>query len=629
MIRSLMRPAPWMVVLLIHGLRPPQVKATMMSGELRSRTLQVGPQPPTPDSTDVLAAARYVQARFERLRRNTLPWTSGEPSRPCDNRVGRFCHWFDRDSSWEPVADSPDLVRLREALLTELAEAQARSPGDTWILGQRVFYMAEAGQWREAAELAGACGLEPSWWCGVLGGFALHGAGEYEAAMSAFQRGLAGMDPEEARKWRHPDVILDGKARDLMNDADEVEFEALRARFWLLADPLYLMAGNDRETEHYSRWTYSLMSDRARSPRRLPWGSDLEELTLRYGWDRGWEKRRPRAGSLSQEGGTVGHRWPEIREFVPPGVVLEGPWRTAPGTWLPTERARAAHAAVYSPDLDPGVGQVAVFHRGDSMLVAAATRLPELSDSSAARSVSGAIPSIEPAGPLPWAQPPLLDEPDQIGLFLIDPENRIHEARRLGGSEGVAALSVPAGRYLMSLEAWAPAEGRGGRVRHGVVTDTVPEDLATLSDLVVLDSTDPLPQRLREALPLMRSSLELIAGQRFAVGWEILGLGWRPERVDFQLSLFEEGGSFFGKVGGWLGLGGGDEPLRIGWSEPTPDQTGPWFRSVNVDMPELEPGEYILRLEVTFRGREPLVGTRIVQVSSEGSKVAQSQDVRR
>ena len=178
------------------------------------------------------------------------------------------------------------------------------------------------------------------------------------------------------------------------------------------------------------------------------------------------------------------------------------------------------------------------------------------------------------------------------------------------------ALSVPAGRYLVSVEAWAPTKGRGGRLRHGIVTDTIPQDLATLSDLIILFAADSLPQQLDLALPLMRSSMELTSGQEIAVGWEIFGLGWRQENVDFELSLYKEGEGFFGKVRRWLGFGGGrDEPLQIGWREPGPVETGPWFRSVKVDMPDLEPGEYLFRLEVSIRGREPLVRTRAVEVS--------------
>jgi hypothetical protein len=194
----------------------------------------------------------------------------------------------------------------------------------------------------------------------------------------------------------------------------------------------------------------------------------------------------------------------------------------------------------------------------------------------------------------------------------------------------VLSISVPAGPYLLSLESWAPEDGRAGRVRHGIVTDTVPPDLATLSDLIILDAGESLPQELDAALPRMRPSLTLASGGSIAVGWEIFGMGWREESVDFELSLYEEGEGFFGKVGRWLGLGGGrEEPLRIGWSEPGPREVGPWFRSVNVDLPELEAGQYLFRLEVTAPGREPLIRTRWVEISPEAPKVRLQQGVRR
>ena len=569
---------------------------------------------PAADSSDLLGRARSTQARFERQRYNLLPWAFDQSGGPCDTSVGRFCVWHDGDDDWQPVPDPPRVSELREELLIQLAEIAATIPGDQWILGQRIFYLGEGGRWDDAADLARACGGAVGWWCDVLEGFALHGAGRYRAAMIAFERGLADMDAERRRRWRDPAILLDGRARDLMNEASEEEWEALRTQFWNLADPLYLMSGNDRLTEHYARRAFADMSDDARNPFGMPWGSDLEELTVRYGWERGWERRRPSPGSVRPDDGIVGHELPGAREFVAPGAVLERPWETEPGAWVPVEHPRSAHVAAYAPSLETGVAQVAVLHRGDSILVASSTRLPEPSDPFSARPAARAAAASGRS--IAWEPPALLAEVDQVGLFLIHPERRIDEARARGEAAGVLALSVAAGRYLLSVEAWAPSTGRGGRVRHGIVADTIPEDLATLSDLIIFDVADSLPQDLDVALPLMRPSLELSSGQQLAIGWEIFGLGWRQETLDFELSLYGQGEGFFGKIGRWLGFGGGrGEPLQIGWSEPGPVETGPWFRSVEVDMPELEPGEYLFRLEVSIRGREPLVRTRAVVVS--------------
>jgi len=359
-------------------------------------TLVQEPVAQTPVSIDVLKDARTAQAHFEGWRRRNLPWTHGEGGYACDNRVGRFCQWLAGEADTrDPIPDPPEVWRLREELLVELAIAAAIIPGDRWILGQRVFYLSEAGRWSEAADLVEDCGVSSTWWCEVLLGFALHGDGEYGAAESAFNRGLAIMDSTEAARWRHPEVLFDGRAAAVMKSGEGggQRLAALRERFWLLADPLYLMPGNDRQTEHFSRWTYSYISDGDSNPRGLGWGSDLEELTVRYGWDRGWERRRPSVGSLSQDTSTIGHDLPGTRGLVPAGLVLERPWESSRASWLPGDCPPSAYLAPYAPTLDLGAGQVAVLHRGDSIVVVAAMRLPE-SDQ-----VGPSSPSSLPSGP--------------------------------------------------------------------------------------------------------------------------------------------------------------------------------------------------------------------------------------
>ena len=95
---------------------------------------------------------------------------------------------------------------------------------------------------------------------------------------------------------------------------------------------------------------------------------------------------------------------------------------------------------------------------------------------------------------------------------------------------------------------------------------------------------------------------------------EIFGLGWRQEDVSFELSFHKEGEGFFGRIGRWLGFGSREEPLRLAWSEPGPSEIGPWFRSVEVTIPEVDSGDYVFRLMVTPTGREELVRTRLIEI---------------
>ena len=570
-----------------------------------------------PDSTRIRSQAENAQARFERIRRRLLPYVWAGGRRPCDERIGRFCLWHGGEDDWEPVPDPSELVEARDDLLTTMAAAAEQIPADEWILGQRIRYLGEAGRWEDAVRLAGACGGAASSWCGVLEGFALHGMGRYEAALRRFRRGFETMESEEARRWRDPSVLLDGRGSDVLEDAaDEAEWEDVRARVWTLADPLYLVAGNDRESEHYARWTYSKMSDGARNAWAMRWGDDLEEIAVRYGWDRGWERVRPELGAVGGPPSVIGHQLPRGKEFTPHGRVLEAPWTTPPGAWVPEEkRPQSAHVPAYAPTLLPGVAQVVVLHRGDSIVVAASIELPVKPDA-VPKGVTDWPPigdEIVAEGPIPWPQPALLEGPEQIGLFLVDEGGRIR-GRSRDSHTGALHLRVPAGGYLLSVEAWAPEEGLGGRIRHGIATEVLPDDLATLSDLILLHPVDSLPQTFVSALPSMRSSLKLEADEPLVIGWEVFGLGWRPEDVSFELSFYKEGEGFFGRIGRWLGFGAREEPLQLAWSEPGPSEIGPWFRSVEVTIPEVASGDYVFRLTVTAMGREELVRTLLVEI---------------
>ena len=602
------------------------------SGSPASTALQRQPeQGPPIDSAGVRKEAEEAQARFERIRRDLLPYVWGGGSRQCDERIGRFCFWYDEDDDdWTPLPDSPDLVEARGDLLDTLAAAAHLLPADEWILGQRIRYMAEGGRWEEAARVARACGGADPWWCSVLQGFSLHGAGRYEAALERFHDGLEAMDPEEARRWRDPSVLLDGRGSDVLEDAADADadaeseasvvpagaWEKVRTRVWTLADPLYLVSGNDRESEHYARLTFSKMHEGAQNAWRMRWGDDLEELTVRYGWDRGWERVRRDIRLTGGPLSVIGHQLPGGKGFTPPGRVLEVPSGTVPGAWVPDEkRPRSAHVPAYAPTLLPGVAQVAVFHRGDSILVAAATEVPARPDAVSAGPINWLPPrnDVLDEGPIAWPQPALLDGPEQTGLFLVDDGGRV--SGTTGGlREGAFHLTVPAGRYLVSVEAWAPEDGLGGRVRHGITTEVIPDDLATLSDLILLSPGDSLPQALVSALPVMKSSTRLKPDSLIVLGWEVFGLGWRQEDVSFELSFYEEGESFFGRIGRWFGFGGREEPLRLEWSEPAPPDVGHWFRSVEVTIPMVNPGDYVFRLGITTPGREEMVRTRVVEI---------------
>jgi tetratricopeptide (TPR) repeat protein len=548
------------------------------------------------DSADVLGRARRQQSRFEQRRTRFLPLARGSSGGSCDEHVGRFCVWYD-EGEWAPEPEVEEVVDLREQLLAYLDSVHALLPGDDWMLGQRVWYRAEVGRWEEALAVARECPGNSEWWCAALEGLSLHGMGRFGSAAHAFGRALEGMDPEEAREWRLPRRALDGDARDFLDDEDPMDLGARLDRLWTMADPLYLAPGNDRLTAHYARWTVSTLREKARNPFHIPWGGDLEQLTIRHGWELGWERGRP-SPILSDRPSAIGHKHPEGRDFMPAGKALTDPAGADPTDLLAgTRRPRSLYAPRYAPVLLPLEGQVAVFPREDRVVVVATHYLPE--DTTWHARHDHARPWMDPGGDE--------DAPDAAGLFLMPVDGSASRSiTRRGDLDGASMLGAPAGSYVLSVEAWSPSRRRAGRHREGIRNDTVPPDVATLSDLLLVEGGGSEPSGLEEALgralvrPWMRGTDGL------GVVWEIGGLGWRPERVEYRLSVERVEGGLIRWLGRALRVVGRRRPLSLEWAEPGPERPERLLRWVDLELPELDAGVYRVLLEADIAGRTRL-----------------------
>ena len=196
-------------LLLALLLAPTTGDAQVVSGVPDTSTL-------APDSSHLRGRARSAQAQYERRRLQHLPITSVSFTDACDERIGRFCSWYD-EGDWYPQPEPPEVEDLRRALLTVLDSVQRHLPGDGWVLGQRVWYRSEAGRWEEALRVGRACGAVEPWWCAALRGFALHGLQRYPEAEAAFERSLLLMEAERAQEWRIPRGEVDGDSRRILD----------------------------------------------------------------------------------------------------------------------------------------------------------------------------------------------------------------------------------------------------------------------------------------------------------------------------------------------------------------------------------------------------------------------------
>jgi len=623
--------------LLLAMLLPPSAQGAAPTALLQS----------PPDSARLHAQARELQAAFEGFRESNMPAPAAVWDGNCDLRVGRMCMRHDRGESLGLPPEPPQVELARIRLLEELGEIGFAIPGDGWVLGHRVQYNLEGGSGREAEELALRCdGAEP-WWCAALLGLVFHRQGETLESEAAFARALDRMPPRERRRWTDAAFLLDGDGRRLFDRASDPERERLHDRLWTMADPLYMVPGNDRLTEQFSRNVVRLIREDAANPYGIPWEFDLEELLIRYGAELAWERRRE-AGmpqGLQDARRVVGRQAPGALDYVPAGSFVEDPGGIREGAWtLERWTPRTGYRAPYAPEMVELESQVARFRRGDSLLVVVGHQpAPERPFPVASTPRPPSRPGLQRMGGNP--QPPR-DRSDPFGSLEDpfgavadqDPEAALEAELELRGSEsapatlflvpedgepismgewtgtrGVRTAQVPNGSYLVSVEALE--NRRGWRTRVGVRQRTIPPDLAAVSDLVLLRAGEELPGTLDEALPRVLPSSRITPGVRITVGWEVYGLQpEEPMSVVVGLSRGEPG--LLQRVGELLRVVQPEAPVTLTFQETVPGGIfGRTFRSVDLTLPpEMEAGDYVLFLEVALQGRNPLLAERALTV---------------
>ena len=602
-------------------------------------TSALAAQSANPDSLSLHEEAKEIQARFERFREERIPPELAGYGRGCDDIVGRFCLRFEDgedESEWTVPEEPIEFGMARVQVLRELREIHNQIPRDSWILGQRVFYMGEVGDWQGAETLIRNCG-GGNWWCTSLLGFVRHAQEDWNTAADLFALAVGQMPDGET--FLSLGLLLDPDALDVYEDASDQA--AAEERLWLLADPLYLVDGNDRMTEQYARAVLIRMRREAVNPYGIEWGDDIEELTLRYGAERAWERKRSLpSGTLQDTRGIVGRHHPKSQEFLPPDLALEDPAQVAPGDWtLEQRRPWTGYAPPYAPDLNALETQVARFRRGDSLLVAGAFR-PEPEDVTVDsrrqnQSVNPRIVDLRarrnqdrgdqqartnpfgrpPEAPLPL---PVVEQqpegPVQSALFLIDTESgQQHEVQGEGRS-GVYQLQVPNGRYVVGIEAFSPDAKEAWRDRHGLWQDPLVPGLAAVSDLLILAGGGEIPTSLEEAMPTVLPAVRVRAGEPFKVAWELYGLQI-GESATVRIGLDEGGGGFFRAVGQFLRVLTPESPVLMTYEDAGPDALGTVFRAVQLSLPpDLEPGEYTLTVEIALAGREPMTVPRPIVI---------------
>lgn len=525
----------------------------------------------TQDSARTLRALRGAQARFERTRRHHLPQEAGRGGSGCDMRIGRFCYWYDDTPMPSGWREEEPVIAGRRALLAALDSAARRFPGDAWILGQRVRYALDAHDDDRAREALRPCAAEP-WRCAALTGLVHHVAGRYGASDSAFATALAAMPRAQRCAWEDIRLLLDGDAKRRYERAGCDERAALAAPYWWLARPLLASPANDLRTEWLARRTMVLLLRDAASTHESAWGTDEEELLLRFGWSTWFTRYAVTSAGVAPAWSVVGHSRIPAFHFAPhPRLLLDERALATPADWeLQRRTSGFRYAPAYANGFAEPATQLAAFRRGDSALVVAAWDL-------SADSLLGAAP----------LRAALLLQPaaDSAPATARDPAAR---------AVGTLVLQAPWHRALLALEMVDSAGTRAAR--HRVTLDLPPRaEGLQLSDLLLYRVDGPVEATLESVLPHAIAT-NVVHGARVGVFWETYGLRAGGEPVSVAMTLRRVGAPFVRRAAEALGLADRASPLRVQWREQPDARTGIAARVLTVDLSSLAPGRYLLRL---------------------------------
>ena len=588
---------------------------TMVAGAVAGLLLMVpshiSAQVSQRDSSDLVKAARKRQRDFEGYRQSRIPVESERTGGGCDERIGNICIWFGGEGEEDFPSEPTQTGLARRSLIGTFLETMDQI-SDPWVMGQLVHYLVEQRDLRGAEQVARQCGISEAWWCAALLGYVMHVRGNFTESEAAFRTAIASMPEDELERWATLRYVI---PRDDARDWERQDSEDRNSQwelYWRLSDPLFLLDGNDRMTDHFARWVEAKNHEDAEHP-QMEWDEYVEETLVRYGRTIGWSRTNSPAPGMRGGGfqlqdnrRVVGHHHPNSRGYLFPEGFLQSPSDIPALSWITAPReARTWYAPPYAPDFTALETQVGRFRRGEQMLVVGAYR-PTV----AAVRNSERVPQA-------WAVDPDLGKegPIQAGLFLIPEDGGEASEVRGSDTEGVLVLQSPPGRYVSSLEVLDGERKRAWRARQGVKQVPLVPGLVGVSDLMILTEGAPFPTTLDEAIPHVRPGVRVRSDERFAIIWEVYGLQVQ-DIAEVTIGFTEGRPEFLTEVGDFLGELEPDRPVEVTFEDAGPDGVQSAFRAIVLELPDVEPGDYTLHLRLKLPGREAVFTSRPIIVGN-------------
>jgi hypothetical protein len=457
----------------------------------------------------------------------------------------------------------------------------------------------------EALSVARDCQAS-AWWCAALEGFLLHEVGQVLEAEEVFLVALREMPPQTRCEWSDAmSVLLQGGLADAFNGTSCLARDAIERRIWWLSDPFYLIPGNDRATEHFARlvgWKFN--RDGARTGTKPAGGARLRAAIVAHGFGELWWGAEGGHSPSQNPGDHWGYGFiPLPSAWANPGASSRADWELVlRDRDLFAGRRREVELGLYLPrsgdvltaswddrylpsypvyaDLPD---QTAFFSRGDTFAVAAAVDLSR--------------------------HPLAIRRPVQLGAVFARDENDPPTITWGVETEDryLVRATIPAEPHLVSIEAIG-ADGGAARVRFGHTLPRRSPDAPGLSDLLLFDWEDGLPERLEAVAPRMLGSTEITSDRDVGVFWEIYGLA-AGEQSQVSISVVPEDAGLLRRLGQFLRLVEPIAALSIEWREEL-EEAEIAGRTLRVDLSALPPGNYTLELSVRARDGQEVTALR-------------------
>lgn len=551
--------------------------------QLQTASLQ-NEEAPT-DSAEISQRARDLQARFERRRRQMLPRFYTGEAHHC-LIIGRFCEWHPNLRDYVVPEEGNNIRRARAELLRDLEKASATLPGDDWIIGQRIRYLVET---RDTAAIGVARSCRATkWWCEALLGLSLHMTGDFAGADSAFSMALEDMPTLTRCYWTNLSPLLDDDIRGTYRKMTCARRHLLNARIWWVADPLYMTAGNERRTEHFSRVMHTALQREAVNTWGTSWGGDLAELILRFGWAEKWTQQPSPSMYPGVPPQITGHeREPGFHFFLtqrPPDSLAQIVDSLFDIHQFPP---REHYSPFYTRAFVKLDAQVARFRRGDSTRVIAAYDVR--TDTIFGRRKFGAM---------------LIAMADEATT-----PSRTEVAE--SPTKNVLTLMTPWKSQLIGVELLAEDSAGAARWRSGFAEIPLDSGRISVSDLLFVDGSPSLPADLDDAIAHAHGGTKFRRDTRIGLFWELYGTTPADSALPISLTITPINEGVLRRAFRALRIAPKMSPLNIRWQENGASGVLS-ARSVLLDLSLVPAGRYAVKLEV---GNGPVaVASRTIEV---------------